>query len=104
MRPLFSKAELRTVSSVLALVLLLSSIPLTGGIVLVSSPSQAEFTINICQPIQSFDRVSNTLLARPALNVPRFVLSFLGSLTAEAGTVVSERNVPPDTPPPKRLV
>ena len=38
------------------------------------------------------------------MNVPQFVLSFLGSLTTKAITVVSERNVAPDTPPPKRLV
>jgi hypothetical protein len=104
MRQLFSKAELRTVSSVLAVVLLLSSIPLTSGIVLVSGPSQPELTINICQPLQGFDRLSNPSLARPALNVPLFVLSFLGSLRAKAVAVVSERNVAPDTPPPKRLV
>ena len=104
MTQLFSKAELRILSSVLAVVLLLLSIPLTGGIVLVSGPSQPELTINVCQPIQAFDRVSNTSFARPAVNVPQFVLSFLGSLTAEAITVVSERNVAPDTPPPKRLV
>jgi hypothetical protein len=104
MRQLFSKGELRTLSSVLAVVLLLISVPLSGGIVLVSGPSQPELTINVCQPIQAFDRVSNTSLARPAVNVPQFVLSFLDSLTAEAITVVSERNVAPDTPPPKRLV
>jgi hypothetical protein len=104
MRQLFSKAEPHTLSSVLAVVLLLSSIPLTSGVVLVSGPSQPQFTINICQPIQAFYQVPNTSLARPAVKLPQFVLSFLGSLTVKAVAVVSERNVAPDTPPPKRLV
>lgn len=104
MKQLFSKAELRSFSSLLAVVLLLSSIPLTSGIIVVSGSGQPEFTLNICQPIQASNCVSSTSLARPALNVPQFVLSFLGSLRAKGVSVVSERNVAPDTPPPKRLV
>ena len=65
MRQLFSKAEPQTLSSVLAIVLLLSSIPLTGGIVLVSGPTQPEFTINICQPIQAFYQVRTPHLPDP---------------------------------------
>jgi hypothetical protein len=103
MRQLLSKAGLRTLRSVLVVVLLLSSTPLTSGIVIVSGSSQPEFTINICQPIHSFDRVSNTF-AGPAVNVPPFVLSFLGSLTATPSARVVERNVAPDTPPPKPFV
>lgn len=104
MRRLFSKADLRALGSILVFALLLTTAPLTSGVMIVSGPSQPELTINICQPIQMFDRASNTLLARPAMNVPRFVPSILGSLTAKPGAPVVERNVAPDTPPPKRLV
>jgi hypothetical protein len=104
MRQLFSIAERRTISSVLAVVLLSSSIQLTSGIILVGGARQPEITINICQPIPGFDRVSNTSLAHPAMNVPRFFLAFLDSLKATVIVEVSERNITPDTPPPKRLV
>jgi hypothetical protein len=103
MRQPFSQSGLRTISAVLAIILLLSSIPLTAGTVLVSGPSQPEISINICQPIHAFDRVSNISLARPALNPPQFVLSFLSSFRAKAIPVVSERNAAPDTPPPQPL-
>ena len=88
----------------MALVLLLASLPLTTGVVVVSGPSQPELTINICQPIQMFDRVSNVLLARPATVLPEFALCDLG-LTAiiETARLVDCR-VAPDTPPPKHSV
>jgi hypothetical protein len=104
MRQLFSRTDLQALSSVLAVVLLLSSLPLTNGVVIVSGSSQPEFAINICRPIHALDRVSNTLLARPAVNVPQFALPFLDLLRATPGARVVERNVAPDTPPPKPFV
>ena len=104
MRPLFSKSELQQVSSALAFVLLLTSVPLTAGIVVVSGASQPGFTINICQPLQAFDRVSNTLLARPATSAPQFMLMLLTPLEPRPEVQAVERSVPPDTPPPKRFV
>ena len=44
----------------MAVVLLLASLPSTAGFVILFGPSQPELTVNICQPIQMFDRVSNT--------------------------------------------
>jgi hypothetical protein len=104
MRQPLSKAEVGTLSSVLAFVLLLSNLSSISGIVVVPGPTQPEFTINICQPIHALDRVSNSPIARPALNAPEFVLSFLRSHRTTTAPVVSERNVAPDTPPPKPLV
>jgi hypothetical protein len=104
MRQLFSKADLRHLSLAVAVVLLLASAPSSAGFVVVSGPSQPEFTINICQPIQMFDRVSNTLLARPATVLPEFVLHHLG-LTATRETLqLVDCKVAPDTPPPKYSV
>ena len=104
MRRLFSKTDLQAFSSVLAFVLLLSTIPLTSGVVIVSGPSHPEFTINICQPIQILNHASNTILARPSVNVPHFVLFFEGSLKATPAVGVVERNAAPETPPPNPLV
>jgi hypothetical protein len=101
---LFSEAEVRTLSSILAVVLLLSSVPLTGGMVIVSRPSQPEITINICQPVQAFDCVSKTLLARPTVSLPQFVLCFLDWLAAAPSPQVADRTEAPDPPPPKRFV
>jgi hypothetical protein len=101
---MFSKSDLRDLSLILAIVMLLASFPSTPGFVVVSGPSHPELTVNICQPLQMFDRTSNTLLARRATIQPEFVLRDLG-LTAPkmAGRPVDFRFAP-DTPPPKLSV
>jgi hypothetical protein len=71
---LLSKSERRALSSVLALLIVLASLPLTAGVVLAVGSGQPEFTANICQPVQMFDRVSNTQVARQAAVVGEFVL------------------------------
>lgn len=103
MSRLFAKADLKTLSSVVAVVLLLSSIPLSSGVVIVSGPSHPEFTVNICQRTQAFNCASQTLLARPAVNAPEFVLLPSTSLTVKPTGQTVARDVPPDTPPPERL-
>ena len=67
----------------LAIVLLLGSVPSTAGLVIVSGPSHPELTINICQPLQTFDLVSSVLLARPAALLPEFILRDVGSAVAK---------------------
>jgi hypothetical protein len=104
MRQLFSKSERRALSSVLAVLITLASLPLTAGVGIAFGPSQPEFTVNICQPIQMFDRVSNTQVARPAVVVREFVLCDLGSVTAAPTARIVECTATPDTPPPKQLV
>ncbi len=104
MRQLFSKADLRDLSLIVAVVMLLASVPPNPGFVVVSGPSRPELTVNICQPLQTFDRVSNILLARPATVSPEFVLCALGSTGVKKAVRVADLKVAPDTPPPKRAV
>ena len=104
MRQWFSKADRQAFSSLLALVLLLGSMPLTSGIVIVSVPNHPEFTINICAPNVTLSCASNSILARPFVNVPRFALFFQGLLTATRKGDVVKHGESPDTPPPKPLV
>ncbi len=101
MRHFFSNTDLRDLSLVVAIVMLLASVPSTAGLVIVSGPSHPELTINICQPLQTFDRVSNTLLARPATVQPDFVLRDLGSTAVKKALRLVDFKVAPDTPPPK---
>ena len=86
----------------MAIVMLLASIPSNSGFVIVSGPSRPELTVNICQPIQMLDRVSNTLLARPATVLPAFVLRHLGSTAVKKVVRLVDVKIAPDTPPPKR--
>jgi len=102
MRRLFSKTDLKALSSIVALLLLLSCVPSAGGIVVLPSPSQPQFTVNICQPTQAFSCISSTPLARPAVNALRFALFSRNFPTVKLTPLAVERNVPPDTPPPKR--
>jgi len=104
MRQLFSKTDLRALSLIVAIVMLLASVPATAGFVVVSGPSRPELTVNICQPIQMFDRVSNTLLARPATVLPEFILRDLGSTAVKKAVRLVDFKLAPDTPPPKRPV
>ena len=101
MRNLFSKTDLRDLSLVVAIVMLLASVPSTTGLVVVAGPSHSELTVNICQPLQTFDRVSNTLLARPATVQPDFVLRDLGLTAVKKAVRLVDFKVAPDTPPPK---
>ncbi len=103
MRRLFSNTDLKALSSIVALLLLLSTTTFVGGVVVIPGTGQPQFVVNICQPTQAFSCTSSIPLARPAVSASQFVLfskSFL-TLQPEARTV--ERDVPPDTPPPKRL-
>jgi len=104
MKRLLSKANLQAFSSILAFVLLLSTIPSTSGVVMVPGPSHPEFTINICQPSQILNQPSNTILARPSVDIPQFALFSPGSRKTAPVVGVVERKVAPETPPPKPLV
>ena len=104
MRQLFSKKNLRDLSLIFAIVMLVASIPSTAGLIVVSGPSHPELTANICQPLQMFDRVSNPLLARPATVLPEFVLLDLGLTVVKEAARPVDFEPAPDTPPPKRPV
>jgi hypothetical protein len=104
MKRWFSKGNVQVICSVIAVLLFLNTIPLSCGAVIVLSPTQPQFTVDICSPIQIFDQASKTLLARPATNLPQFNLFFTGPLATHSGTPVVECNMAPETPPPKRLV
>ena len=104
MRQLFSKADLRDLGLVMAIVMLLASVPSAAAFVVISGPSRPELTINICQPIQACDRASKPLLARPAMALPKFVLCDLGSTAATETARLADCKVAPETPPPKRTV
>jgi hypothetical protein len=101
MRHLFSKTDLRDLSAVLAIVMLLASFPSTAGFVVISGPSHPELTANICQPLQMFDRASSTLFARPATAQPEFVLRDLGWTVVKMAGRPVDFQFAPDTPPPK---
>ncbi len=102
MKPLFSKSDLRVLSSILAVIILSATIPLSVGVIVVAGPAHPEITADICHPIQSFDRVSNTLLARPATTVPGFSLRDRAAIVVDAVARLLDHRQAPDTPPPKR--
>lgn len=103
MMRVFSKASLQNLGSITAFVLLLSTVPLTSGVIIVPGRSYLEFTINVCQPIHAFAAVSNIPFARPAVTVPAFAPLCLGSVRANPPARIIECNAEPETPPPKPL-
>jgi hypothetical protein len=103
MRAQYSESALRTFSSVLAIMLLLSSIPLTTEVVFASASNQPSLTVNICQPTQAVNHVSNVWLAHPAINTLQLRVVCLGSATPTLGDPIADRTLSPDPPPPKLL-
>jgi hypothetical protein len=101
MRRLFSKSDLQTLGLLMALVVLSSTLPLSIGTIIISDHGQPEITENICQPLQMFNLVISTLLARPAPAVPEFVLCDMGSAVLEVTARSLDNREAPDTPPPK---
>ena len=99
-----SCSRVQVVSSMLALVLLLSTLPLNSSVVVVSDKGGPEFTINICQPAQLFGQASNNIIARPSANLPQLVLFSFGPLKATPLAVLTEHQVSPETPPPKPFI
>ena len=97
---LFSKKDVQDISLIVAIVMLLASVPSIGGLA-VLGPSHPELSINICQPLQMLDRVSNTLFARPAAMAPEFVLDDLGITVVKEAARPVDFKFAPDTPPPK---
>ena len=76
MQHLFTKFELRALSSMIAAVILLGSLSLTAGVIIVSGPTHPEITVNICQPLQASCITTMTLLARPAPAAPSGFANF----------------------------
>jgi hypothetical protein len=103
MRELFPKSDVRVIGAIMAMVLLLGSIPFDAGVVITLSSGRAELTADVCRPLQSADRVSNSLLARPAIAVPAFVLPQSGWVVPPVAVRPVDYRVAPDTPPPKSL-
>ena len=101
MRQAFSKFELRTLSCMIAAVILLGGLSVGSGVAIVSGPHHPELTVNICQPLQTFSLVLNALLARPAPTVPEFVQCDLGSAVLGETDRSLDNWEAPDTPPPK---
>ena len=99
-----SKTHLQVVSSILALSLLLGTIPLSTCVVIVPGQGSPEFTINLCQPAQLFGQASNNIIAHLSANVPQFNLFLRGPINTTPLTPVLDYHVAPETPPPKPLV
>jgi hypothetical protein len=104
MQHLFTKFELRALSSMIAAVILLGSFSLTAGVIIVSGPTHPEITVSICQPLQASCITTMTLLARPAPAAPSgFALYDRGPIAVGTLTQMDILPADPDTPPPKQL-
>ncbi len=101
MRRVFSKSDFRTLSFGLALVVLAISLPVAAGVVIRSGHCQPELTMNICQPLQTFNPTLNKLLVPPAPSDPQFVLLDLGSSMEALPMHPDDHRAAPETPPPK---
>jgi len=99
-----SKSDVRIVSVLLAISVLLGSIPLSAGAIITSSPKEATFTLNICEPLQTGLTVSMTQIARPAASPPRLALLEQGKLSINPPRRLNDLSIAPESPPPKTIV
>ncbi|SRR6266851_4777329 len=99
-----SQSEARIVSAILAIGILLGSIPLSAGIAIVPHPKQPTFTLNICEPLQAALGVSGTPIARPATSPLDLILFEHGRVPPGPPKPPSDVSIAPESPPPKALV
>lgn len=97
------RLTLRQIAAAVALAMLTASLPATGVIV-VADRSGPCFTLDICHPLQSLDRVPDAIaIARPA---PPASLSFPARWEPAVEPVAAKPAgfaAAPDPPPPKPL-
>ena len=101
---LFSKSDLRALSSILAIALLIAGAPSTAGLTLFAGPNHPQLTIDLCHPVQSFDRAANILLARPAPITMEHFVGNLAPMTGEVPVRIDDYISGPEPPPPKQLI
>jgi len=100
----FSKSDVRIVSAILAISILLGNIPFSAGIVVISYPKQPTFTLNVCEPLQTGLTSSMTFIARPATTPPRLVLIEDGKVRTNPLNPFDDLSIAPESPPPKAVV
>jgi hypothetical protein len=103
MQIFLSKAALRALSLVLVAGVLIGSIPLTASVIVVLSPTQPTFTLNICQPLQAIGAVPSNPIARPAAGSPVLILSEDGNVLAKSLQSLTDLIITPENPPPEPL-
>jgi len=91
----------RLVSALLALTLLLGSMPLTTGVVIVFGQSHPELAMNFCHPLESATAAAPIALARPALIPLAPALVEVERLRYSARTLLTEFSLEPENPPPE---
>jgi hypothetical protein len=96
-----SKSDTRLLSAILAVVILLGSIPLSVGVTIVAGPTQPTFTVNICQPLQPAAGVSSNPLARPAAAALLHLLVEHATILASTQKSVADLPIAPESPPPE---
>jgi len=107
MTRVFSRANLRDLSLVLAFAMLLAALPSFGASVIVLPSGQPECSVDICHichPMLTFDRTPNTMLARPAVGLPGVTLRDFGSTAPKQAQQLVDFKIAPETPPPKTVV
>ena len=101
---LFSKSDLRALSAILAVVLLIAGAPSTAGLAFVAGPNHPQLTVDLCHPIQSFDHSVNVLFARPAPTTIEYVIGNFVTVAAELPVRIGSYISGPEPPPPKQLI
>jgi len=96
-----SKSDTRVLSAILAVAILLGSIPLSAGVTIVAGATQPTFTVNICQPLQPAAGISSNPLARPAATPPQLLLLEHGTISAGAQKSAADLRIAPESPPPE---
>ncbi len=101
MTRLFSNTDLRGLSLIVAIAMLLTALPVFSAVSIVTSSGRPEITNNICHPIQASECAPETTLARPAVGLPDIVLCDFGPTALGQTARLGDFKIAPDTPPPK---
>lgn len=97
------QTQTRLLATIVAMSVLLGTLPLVSGFTVVRSSTQTTFTVNVCQPLQPAATISGNPLARPAPIPSHPGLLAIGMTPIALWRSLADLRIAPDSPPPEAL-
>jgi hypothetical protein len=95
------QTQTHLLAAILAVSVLLGSIPLVSGFTIVRSSTQTTFSVDVCQPLQPAATISGNPLARPAPTLPHPGLLAIAITPIAVRKPLADLHIAPDSPPPE---
>lgn len=99
-----TKLDLRSISTALALCMLLSGFSIVNGLCVMPGPDHPQLRLNICDPVQTLNLAATVTIARSASSLRERAPCTRDAITPQPRIKIKSLNFAPDPPPPKTAV